>query len=59
MAAIITVTVINLYRHKKWTVRGIYTYLSEKKYDLEVTINKRKMEKKALKAEGTADGGEE
>ena len=39
---IIVVIVVNLYRHKKWTVRGIVNYLSDKKYDLEVSYNQKK-----------------
>ena len=46
--AVLTVTlvvfVVNSYRHKKWTARGILKYLSDKKYDLEVEY-KRKKEK--------------
>ncbi len=45
---VLTVTlvifVVNSYRHKKWTARGIVKYLSDKKYDLEVEY-KRKKEK--------------
>ncbi len=41
---ILTTFVVNAYRHKKWTVRGIVKYLSDKKYDLEVE-HKRKKEK--------------
>ena len=43
---VITVTlvifVVNSYRHKKWTVRGIVKYLSDKKYDLEVEYRRKK-----------------
>ena len=41
---IFTIFVVGSYRHKKWTVRGILKYLSDKKYDLEVEY-KRKKEK--------------
>ncbi|WP_022768769.1 ABC transporter permease [Butyrivibrio sp. NC2007] len=41
---ILVVFVVGAYRHKKWTVRGIVKYLSDKKYDLEVE-HKRKKEK--------------
>ncbi|WP_026520815.1 ABC transporter permease [Butyrivibrio sp. VCB2001] len=41
---ILTAFVVDAYRHKKWTVRGIVKYLSDKKYDLEVE-HKRKKEK--------------
>ncbi len=46
MAVIVAVAVVNMYRHKKWTVRGIVNYLSDKKYDLEVSYKQRKLEKK-------------
>ena len=39
---VLTIVVINLYRHKTWTVRGIFHYLSEKKYDLEVSLDQKK-----------------
>ena len=44
LVLILTAFVVNAYRHKKWTVRGIVKYLSDKKYDLEVE-HKRKKEK--------------
>lgn len=47
VVVILTVVVINLYRHKKWTVRGIVKYLSDKKYDLEASY-KQKKEKKII-----------
>ena len=46
MAIIVAVAVVNMYRHKKWTVREIVNYLSDKKYDLEVSYKQRKLEKK-------------
>ncbi len=39
---ILTGFVVNAYRHKKWTVRGIVKYLSDKKYDLEVEHMRKK-----------------
>lgn len=47
VVTIATITVINLYRHKKWTVRGIVKYLSDKKYDLEAE-HKQKKDKKMI-----------
>ena len=41
---VLVIFTVNAYRHKKWTARGIIKYLSDKKYDLEVTY-KRKKEK--------------
>lgn len=46
--------IIDLYRNKKWTVRGITSYLAEKKYDFEV----RQHIKKGLKRGGAAAGEE-
>lgn len=31
----VTVWIVHLYRHKKWTVRGIAEYLADKKYEFE------------------------
>ncbi|RKM62331.1 hypothetical protein D6855_02625 [Butyrivibrio sp. CB08] len=45
LVIILVVVVVNLYRHKKWTVRGIVNFLSEKKYDLEVKHNQKKHQK--------------
>ncbi len=59
MAVIIAVVIVNIYRHKKWTVRGIVNYLSDKKYDLEVSYKQRKAEKNVLNAGNLTDGGEE
>lgn len=59
MAVIVAVTAVNLYRHKRWTVRGVLKFLSDKKYDLEVEHKQRKLEKNALNADGSAGGGEE
>lgn len=42
MVVILTVVIVNLYRHKKWTVRGIVKYLSDKKYDLEASYKQKK-----------------
>lgn len=42
---IATIAIINLYRHKKWTVRGIVKYLSDKKYDLEAEYKQKKDKK--------------
>ena len=38
----LAVFIINAYRHKKWTVRGVIKYLSDRKYDLEVKYNRKK-----------------
>ena len=45
VVVIATITIINLYRHKKWTVRGIVKYLSDKKYDLEASYKQKKDQK--------------
>ena len=45
VVVIVTITIINLYRHKKWTVRGIAKYLSDKKYDLEASYKQKKDQK--------------
>ncbi len=45
LSVIVVVIIVNLYRHKRWTVRGIVNYLSEKKYDLEVSHNQKKQKK--------------
>ncbi len=42
---VLTIVVINLYRHKKWTARGVLHYLLEKKYDIEVSFNQKKDQK--------------
>ena len=42
VAFVLTIVVINLYRNKKWTLRDIVKYLSEKKYDLEVSIKQKR-----------------
>jgi hypothetical protein len=59
MAVIVAIVVVNLYRHKKWTVRGVVNYLSDKKYDLEVSHKQKKAEKNVLNAGDLLDGGEE
>ncbi len=59
MAVILAVVVVNMYRHKKWTVRGIVNYLSDKKYDLEVSHKQKKAQKNVLNAGDLLDGGEE
>ncbi len=59
MVIIFTVAVVNSYRNKKWTVRGVIKYLSDKKYDLEVSHNQKKLEKNVVNAVETTDGGEE
>ena len=42
---ILAIFVIHSYRNKKWTVRGVFNYLMEKKYDLEV---ERKIKKDSV-----------
>ncbi len=42
---IAVIAIVNLYRHKKWTVRGIVKYLSDKKYDLEAAHKQKKDQK--------------
>ena len=42
---IAVIAIVNLYRHKKWTVRGIVKYLSDKKYDLEASYKQKKDQK--------------
>ncbi len=59
MAVIASVVIVNMYRHKKWTVRGVVNYLSDKKYDLEVSHKQKKAEKNVLNAGDLLDGGEE
>ena len=44
-------TVINLYRHKTWTVSGVVNYLSDKKYDYEVRLKEKKENKLKKKDE--------
>ena len=44
-------TVINLYRHKTWTVSGVVNYLSDKKYDFEVRLKEKKENKLKKKDE--------
>ncbi len=41
---IIAFFIIHSYRNKRWTVRGIAKYISDKKYDLEVSYNQKKLE---------------
>ncbi len=45
VVAIAVIAIVNLYRHKKWTVRGIVKYLSDKKYDLEAEYKQKKDQK--------------
>lgn len=39
---ICVVAIVQSYRHKKWTVRSVVKYLSDKKYDLEVEHRRKK-----------------
>ena len=45
VVVIAVIAIVNLYRHKKWTVRGIVKYLSDKKYDLEAAHKQKKDQK--------------
>ena len=45
---IVVVSIVNMYRNKTWTVSGVASYLSDKKYDLQVKL-KEKKERKKLK----------
>ena len=40
---IVAVEIVQGYRHKKWTVRGIAKYLSDKLYDFEAERNQKKL----------------
>ncbi|SFU47020.1 ABC transporter permease [Butyrivibrio sp. INlla21] len=43
--------IVNLYRHKTWTVSGVVSYLSDKKYDYEVRRKEKKENKRKEKEE--------
>ncbi len=43
VVVIIVLFIIRAYRNKKWTVRGIFNYLMEKKYDYEVKRAQKKL----------------
>ncbi len=58
MAIIVAITAVDLYRNKKWTVREVANYLSDKKYDLEVAYNQKKQQKNVVNA-AEEGGGEE
>ena len=47
--AIVTVIVVNAYRNKTWTVRGVVTYLADKKYEYEAN-KKLQLEEKNKEA---------
>lgn len=40
---IVAVEIVNAYRNKKWTVRGVVRYLADKKYDFEAELKKKKL----------------
>ena len=44
----ITVWIVHLYRHKKWTARGVLQYILDKKYDFESRRKYYEKEKKLL-----------
>ena len=44
----ITIWIVHLYRHKKWTARGVLQYILDKKYDFESRRKYYEKEKKLL-----------
>ncbi len=43
IAVILVILVIDLYRHRSFTMASVVSYLADKKYDLEVRYNQRKL----------------
>lgn len=41
---IVAVNIVNAYRNKKWTVRGVARYIADKKYDFEAEKHKKKLD---------------
>ena len=47
---LVTISIVNAYRNKTWTIRSVVSYLADKKYDLEAEHKQKVMRKKSIDA---------